>query len=791
MWRNLRNFSRMTIPLPRRLRFFAALLAVCATVAAVLLFVSNDGGQRAFATPVCENGTIIPNHADHPQLVVDCTVLLDLQPTLAGTATLNWSANTALTSWDGITVASLDDIRRVTELDMDGQGLNGAIPAQLGDLTGLSRLQLAWGNQLSGSIPAELGRLTRLTYLNLADNQLSGPIPSELGAIGPQLTGLILSGAQPLPQGVGLSGSIPAQLGNLSGLENLYLDGNRLAGSIPPRLGRLVNLRWLQLQRNQLSGPIPTQLGDLTQLTNLQLYDNQLTGALPTQLANLHGLRKFYVKGNSGITGCVPLYLRNIQINDLDDLNLPDCALGAPPTPETPLPTYTLTVTAGADGAVDPAGATTHTEGVPVTLTASWNDATHSFAGWSGACSGAETTCTLELYADASVTAAFTPLPAARCATPTDADCILAVYKGRPEDFAQVQDIPSELLLQPDSDGRYQVERGQQYTVVTAAPLPEGWIRFYLQRSPDQADVSPTTLMQLIPPVGTTYTFTVNSDERGANLLSFDLHAARPLPIQRPGIKPELGDVIVTTEFLVPAFRYNRLDTTGASSSPGSYAFLNTAGVATSAIGNFGHSAWGTRELRIHPVDASGASRTTFFDTVSVGDTFDYQTKWSQCGFRFSITSVSPSRIPRIFEIEMVTLYGGRCRGFVDDPEQRYDVRFVWNPGPGLEGPDGIRVMLNKESVGPGTYRLWEPVPWLLDVPAGSTITRGAVIEQSPEGDEPNPIYITVMIHYEEDGLESTLHIDPHTGKEVRRIVSSPNAAAVFDHIIQSIRPLD
>ena len=32
-------------------------------------------------------------------------VLLELQPTLAGTATLNWGANTALSSWDGITVA--------------------------------------------------------------------------------------------------------------------------------------------------------------------------------------------------------------------------------------------------------------------------------------------------------------------------------------------------------------------------------------------------------------------------------------------------------------------------------------------------------------------------------------------------------------------------------------------------------------------------------------------------------------------------------------------------------------
>ena len=105
-------------------------------------------------------------------------------------------------------------------------------------------------------------------------------------------------------------------------------------------------------------------------------------------------------------------------------------------------PTYTLTVTAGAGGSVNPVGATTHDEAAEVTLTASWNDATHTFTGWSGACSGSDTTCTLEMYANASVTAAFTPLPTDRCSSATDASCIRAVYLGAPDDYAQVQDIP-------------------------------------------------------------------------------------------------------------------------------------------------------------------------------------------------------------------------------------------------------------------------------------------------------------------------------------------------------------
>ena len=432
MWRNLRIVFLTTLPLPRRRRFVVVLLALFATVAAALLFATSDGGQRAFATPVCENGTIIPNPADHPQLVEDCAVLLELQPTLAGTATLNWGANTALSSWDGITVGSLDGMRRVTELDMDGQGLNGTIPAQLGQLSGLRELRLAWGNQLTGSIPAELGRLTRLTFLNLAGNHLSGSIPPELGSIGPQLTHLVLSAPQPLPDGVGLTGSIPAQLGNLSGLTSLYLDGNRLTGSIPPRLGRLLKLSWLHLTRNQLTGAIPTQLGALTNLTNLRLEDNRLSGPIPSQLNRLTNLRKVYLTRNAGFTGCVPPRLREVRFNDIATLNLPDCASDAPETPETPLPAYTLTVTAGDGGAVDPAGVSTHTEGTPVSLTASWNDATHTFDGWSGACNGTDTTCTLELYADATVSAAFSELLADRCATPTDLTCIRAVYLGAP-----------------------------------------------------------------------------------------------------------------------------------------------------------------------------------------------------------------------------------------------------------------------------------------------------------------------------------------------------------------------
>ena len=650
----------------------------------------------------CVDGAALAAHPDNSGLADDCALLLAAKDTLRGMATLNWSAATAITDWTGVTVASANssEPKRVTNLNLDSMSLNGAIPAELSGLSALRQLRLAW-NQLTGTIPAELSQLTQLRDLVLGGNQLTGAIPPELGSIGGTLEKLHLSGPQPLPAGIGLTGSIPGQLGNLTGLKYLYLDGNRLTGSIPTRLRHLTELVLLQLSRNQLSDAIPTQLGDMAKLRELYLNDNQLTGSIPTQLEDLRGLHKLQLRNNNGLTGCVPSGLNDLRYKDLDQLNLPDCALDAPDTPVTPLPTYTLTVTAGAGGSVDPAGTTTHEEDSEVTLTASWNDATtDSFAGWGGDCSGTATTCVLAIYPDKTVTATFTALPAGRCATTTDADCIRAVYKGAPDDYAQVQDIPDSVLIQPGADGRYQVERGQQITVVTAAPLPADYTRFYLQRQPLQVTVSPTSFEQLIQPVGTTYTFTVAANEAGSNLITFNLTEARPRPLPRPGQKPELGDVVVTTNFLVPTLRYDTLDITGAATTPGSYAFLETAGDATSAIGNFGALGLGTVELRIDPrTRARHRARPSTTRSKSVTRSTIAQMV-SDCGFRFKVTAHGDDgQAPRLSVLRLYAPTGDRCGGFVDDPGAANDCGLrVGRASRYSLAPTELRVLINVTS---------------------------------------------------------------------------------------------
>ena len=91
-----------------------------------------------------------------------------------------------------------------------------------------------------------------------------------------------------------LTGSIPAELGNLVNLRFLLLrEHDFLTGPIPAELGNLVNLELLYLPYNALTGPVPAELGNLVNLRDLILSSNPLTGSLPqslTQLSQLRGL---------------------------------------------------------------------------------------------------------------------------------------------------------------------------------------------------------------------------------------------------------------------------------------------------------------------------------------------------------------------------------------------------------------------------------------------------------------------------------------------------------------------
>ena len=482
---------------------------VLAALALLAITIRSEAGPGplAAATPVpdaalkqqCIEGAAVASGNDG--LASDCALLLAAKDTLRGAETLNWSADLAIASWEGITVGGSPG--RVTRLAID-RNTSGRLYGRRITLT--------------GSIPSALSGLSKLERLTLTRHELTGTIPAELA--------------------------------NLSELTMLQLYGNELAGSIPPELGNLSNLTTLSLRTNPLGGSIPVELGKLTNLTALYLENSQLTGSIPASLGDLPNLVILQLYGNTMLTGCIPESLRGITLNDLRHLDLDYCTTTTTHSLTTsvtgqgrisPLPgTYsyldgdsvtvtatpaagwsitswgddcstagtattcaltmsanktasvtfervplTLTVTAGEGGTVTHDGAATLHRGDEVTLTASWNDATHDFGGWGGDCEDTTgSVCVLAMDANKTVTGTFSALSATRCSMTNDANCIRAVYIGAPGDYAQVVDIPAAMRLNAEPGGTYHVDAGLEVTVVTAARLPSGWTRFYLDRSP-------------------------------------------------------------------------------------------------------------------------------------------------------------------------------------------------------------------------------------------------------------------------------------------------------------------
>ena len=263
-------------------------------------------------------------------------------------------------------IATLADLR---VLSLEDNALTGPFPRWFGEMEHLEALRLE-NNRLHGYIPTELGRLPRLADLRLGGNALLGclsltwpvaqarydnvepdllchPPPWRKPGLFEDVARLmlardVLAGGAPLNwsyanpaeswQGVlldwsghifgldlrnmNLGGRIPPELGELSRLAWLYLDGNRLTGPIPPELGKLTRLRNLSLSGNNLTGPIPPELGDLLNLWQLWLDDNNLTGPIPPELGDLLNLWQLWLDDNR-LSGTIPPELGALDIGSL------------------------------------------------------------------------------------------------------------------------------------------------------------------------------------------------------------------------------------------------------------------------------------------------------------------------------------------------------------------------------------------------------------------------------------------------------------------------------------------
>ncbi|KAH9722945.1 protein kinase domain-containing protein [Citrus sinensis] len=156
---------------------------------------------------------------------------------------------------------------------------------------------------LGGTIPRHLGNLSFLVSLDISENNFHGHLPKELG----QLRRLrVMRFAYNK-----LSGSFPSWIGVLSKLRILRLNNNSFTGPIPNSLFNLSRLEMLRAQSNIIGGTIPSRIGNLSKLVNLGLAFNNLQGHLPSTIG--HSLRniEYLTLSSNNLMGTIPNSITN------------------------------------------------------------------------------------------------------------------------------------------------------------------------------------------------------------------------------------------------------------------------------------------------------------------------------------------------------------------------------------------------------------------------------------------------------------------------------------------------
>ena len=229
----------------------------------------TNGTQDGTEEDIDCGGICTPCPCTHP----DYNALLALYNATDGP---NWTNST---DWVSDTTSSCDPCtwfgvvcnanNRVTELNIDGNGLIGQLPSEIGNFSFLERLNLS-GNDLNSTLPPELGNLTNLKFMAFENGMINGQIPSEIGNLS-QLEALFLLQNN-------LSGPIPLELGNLTNLQFLSIGSNQLTDTLPASLGQLSNIIVFSIGNTLLEGEIPTELSGFPNLSYLDLSNSSFRG---------------------------------------------------------------------------------------------------------------------------------------------------------------------------------------------------------------------------------------------------------------------------------------------------------------------------------------------------------------------------------------------------------------------------------------------------------------------------------------------------------------------------------
>ncbi|KAG2582298.1 hypothetical protein PVAP13_6KG099335 [Panicum virgatum] len=172
-----------------------------------------------------------------------------------------------------------------------------------------------------GQIPAELQNLTYLNNLNLMQNYLTGPVPSFIGKFPMQYLSLAINP---------LSGTLPKELGNLTNLISLGISLNNFTGELPSELGNLARLEQIYFDSSGFSGPFPSTFSKLKNLKILYAQycsNNSYKSDVKSHTyCNIFSYASRRFQGNS-FEGPIPESLSNLT--KLTDLRIGDIVNGS------------------------------------------------------------------------------------------------------------------------------------------------------------------------------------------------------------------------------------------------------------------------------------------------------------------------------------------------------------------------------------------------------------------------------------------------------------------------------
>ncbi|KAK9144355.1 hypothetical protein Sjap_004258 [Stephania japonica] len=226
-----------------------------------------------------------------------------LPPQLRLLSTLS-HLNLSRNAFTGTFSVYIFDLPLLKTLDINHNDFNSSFPPGISSLKLLEFFN-AFSNSFSGPLPQEISRLHSLQYLNLGGSFFDGEIQPSLFGDLKRLQFLDLAGNS-------LNGTIPTELGLLSGIQRLEIGYNTLSGAIPKEIGNLSNLTYLDISNNFLSGFLPPEIGSLSKLESLFLFKNHLTGPIPDSFSELKATREIDLSDNA-LSGSIPLGFSNLK----------------------------------------------------------------------------------------------------------------------------------------------------------------------------------------------------------------------------------------------------------------------------------------------------------------------------------------------------------------------------------------------------------------------------------------------------------------------------------------------